>query len=494
MWVHVFAHIINVERIISPDNYDEWRTAYPDDGTTQPSRFDMYTSLIAITGLILTVGFSIVYFFACEYPRQLKCIATSSFGKWANNFNVFWGTHHLVFPCFIAFILHPLPGLCWDPCEMSDTYHGDSWQWLLLPCAIYATERLRRFYKSQLEDLKPEVLYAHIKRGSDKPVLQLRLTKPDTWRHGAKQAHAGMYCFIKCEGISAYEWHPFTLTSAPHENFVEVHVRGLGDWTDELCRQFEEAENSQEEPPQTEFADGEKSWFVHKPKSFPKMALEGPYGAPAQGYDKFKVLLLVGAGIGVTPFISILKDIWHKFDKRRCNNAACGKINQKNFPLQKAYFNFISRDQASMSWFKETLVPIVVDDTEEIIECHQHLTSAKADEDLRSAAIKIAQRQSINMGRDDHKIRSRMSAGDYDGKDEGFAGKDIITGAEANIPVHFGRPNWDKIFAYIKKKHPLEEVGVFFCGPPVIGGQLATCSAKYTSENDTKFFYYEEHF
>lgn len=42
---------------------------------------------------------------------------------------------------------------------------------------------------------------------------------------------------------------------------------------------------------------------------FPKIFVKGPYGAPAQNYQKFDILLLVGLGIGATPFISILKDM-----------------------------------------------------------------------------------------------------------------------------------------------------------------------------------------
>jgi len=42
---------------------------------------------------------------------------------------------------------------------------------------------------------------------------------------------------------------------------------------------------------------------------FPRLYIDGPYGAPAQDYLKYDVLLLVGLGIGATPFISILKDM-----------------------------------------------------------------------------------------------------------------------------------------------------------------------------------------
>lgn len=52
------------------------------------------------------------------------------------------------------------------------------------------------------------------------------------------------------------------------------------------------------------------SWY-----SLPKLRIDGPYGAPAQDYTKYDVLLLVGLGIGATPFISILKDLLNNIIK-----------------------------------------------------------------------------------------------------------------------------------------------------------------------------------
>ena len=43
--------------------------------------------------------------------------------------------------------------------------------------------------------------------------------------------------------------------------------------------------------------------------SQPRLFVDGPYGAPAQDYRNYDVLLLVGLGIGATPFISILRDL-----------------------------------------------------------------------------------------------------------------------------------------------------------------------------------------
>lgn len=48
----------------------------------------------------------------------------------------------------------------------------------------------------------------------------------------------------------------------------------------------------------------------------PKLLIDGPYGAPAQDYRNYDVLLLVGLGIGATPFISILKDLLNNVVKQ----------------------------------------------------------------------------------------------------------------------------------------------------------------------------------
>lgn len=35
--------------------------------------------------------------------------------------------------------------------------------------------------------------------------------------------------------------HPFSITSAPGDDYLSIHIRQLGDWTQELKRVFSEA-------------------------------------------------------------------------------------------------------------------------------------------------------------------------------------------------------------------------------------------------------------
>ncbi|KAK6152073.1 hypothetical protein DH2020_014708 [Rehmannia glutinosa] len=99
--------------------------------------------------------------------------------------------------------------------------------------------------------------------------------------------------------------HPFSLTSAPGDNYLSVHIRTVGDWTKELKRVFTEDNSSTCVIGRAKFG----AMGNVNQTGLPKLLVDGPYGAPAQDYQNYDVLLLVGLGIGATPFISILKDL-----------------------------------------------------------------------------------------------------------------------------------------------------------------------------------------
>ena len=44
----------------------------------------------------------------------------------------------------------------------------------------------------------------------------------------------GQYMFVNFPELSLHEWHPFSVSSAPWEPFLELHIRALGDHTKEI--------------------------------------------------------------------------------------------------------------------------------------------------------------------------------------------------------------------------------------------------------------------
>jgi NAD(P)H-flavin reductase len=55
--------------------------------------------------------------------------------------------------------------------------------------------------------------------------------------------------------------------------------------------------------------------LISSQRNFPKIAIDGPYGSASQDHSKYDIVLLIGLGIGATPFISVLKDIANDLSK-----------------------------------------------------------------------------------------------------------------------------------------------------------------------------------
>lgn len=78
--------------------------------------------------------------------------------------------------------------------------------------------------------------------------------------------------------------------------------------------------------------------MISKPFDYPKVYIDGPYGAASQDHVKYEVVVLIGLGIGATPFISVLKDIGDRVQNSPSNNV----INQLlNFYKRLNNFTFI---------------------------------------------------------------------------------------------------------------------------------------------------------
>ena len=58
----------------------------------------------------------------------------------------------------------------------------------------------------------------------------------------------------------------------------------------------------------------------------PQLYLDGPYGAGQQDWYQYEVSVLVGAGIGVTPYASILKDFVHMSSINCTYKVKCQKV------------------------------------------------------------------------------------------------------------------------------------------------------------------------
>lgn len=445
---------------------------------TQPTYVDLVKGVEGVTGIIMVILMIIAFTLATHWFRRNDVKLPRPLNR-LTGFNAFWYSHHLFVIVYILLNVHGIFLYL-----QHKWYAKSTWMYLSVPVLLYAGERTLRAFRSGF--YSPRILKVAIYPGN---VLTFHVSKPRNFRY-----KSGQYIFVQCPAVSPFEWHPFSITSAPSDDYVSVHIRTLGDWTRELKRVFSEAC----EPPA-----GDKSGLLRADattkKSLPKLLVDGPYGAPAQDYRKYDILLLVGLGIGATPFISVLKDMINNIkqadelpdsnpDFSRSTNPdysdpaststqdssqkpATPNDAKKRKPLRttNAYFYWVTREQGSFDWFKGIMNEVAEFDHKRVIEMHNYLTSVYEEGDARSALITMV--QALNHAKH---------------------GVDILSGTR--VRTHFARPNWKKVFTRICNKHPNATVGVFYCGAPVLAKELKQLSQEYSQKGATKFDFHKEHF
>lgn len=96
---------------------------------------------------------------------------------------------------------------------------------------------------------------------------------------------------------------PSRCNSAPEEDYISVHIRVVGDFTGALAKavgcDFDRKKGDKE-------AGGAVVNSSTNPigRVLPRIMVDGPFGSASEDFLKYETVLLVGAGIGVTPFAS----------------------------------------------------------------------------------------------------------------------------------------------------------------------------------------------
>ncbi|GAB2234086.1 hypothetical protein Droror1_Dr00003323 [Drosera rotundifolia] len=325
----------------------------------QPTYGSLVNSIPGVTGVVMVILMAFVFTLATHSFRRNVIKLPWPIHHLAG-FNAFWYAHHLLVVVYVLFIIHGyflFLTLEWQK--------KTTWMYVLFPISLYASERTLTSIHDH--NLHVGIIKAIIYPGN---VLALYMTKPPGFRY-----KSGMYLFVKCPDISSFEWHPFSITSAPDDDYVSVHIRTLGDWTGALREKFAKACA----PP---VAIPEKGRLMRletramtdyedqlQPAIFPRIIIKGPYGAPAQNYKKYDILLLIGLGIGATPFISIIKDLLHHM-KQNGEKDQLDKVGP-----QRAYFYWVTREQSSFEWFKGVMDDLADCDRDVSLKAKNHLFS-----------------------------------------------------------------------------------------------------------------------
>ncbi|XP_072023995.1 NADPH oxidase 5-like [Amphiura filiformis] len=187
-----------------------------------------------------------------------------------------------------------------------------------------------------------------------------------------------------------------------------------------------------------------------------ELYIDGPYGAPSQHIFEAEHAVLIGAGIGVTPFASILQSIHMRYKAARNTCPSCGHAWMDGdipslLQLKKVDFFWINRDQRSFEWFISLLNQIEVEQeeiapSERFITMRLYMTSALGKNDMKAIGLHMA----LDLI---HQKRQR----------------DMITGLMTKTEA--GRPDWNQVFKQLEEERK-GRVTVFFCGSPHLGNVI----------------------
>ncbi|XP_036878036.1 dual oxidase 2 isoform X5 [Manis javanica] len=409
--LHSAGHVVNVYIFsVSPLSLLAciFPTVFVNDGSKLPQKFYwwFFQTVPGMTGVLLLLVLAIMYVFASHHFRR-------------RSFRGFWLTHHLYILLYVLLIIHGSFALIQLP-----RFHI----FFLVPALIYVGDKLVSLSRKKVEIsvVKAELLPSG--------VTHLRFQRPQGFEY-----KSGQWVRIACLALGTTEYHPFTLTSAPHEDTLSLHIRAAGPWTTRLRETYS--------PP---MGDG----CVR----YPKLYLDGPFGEGHQEWHKFEVSVLVGGGIGVTPFASILKDL--VFKSSLGSQMLCKKI----------YFIWVTRTQRQFEWLADIIREVEENDHQDLVTVHIYITQLAEKFDLRTTMLYICERHF-------QKVLNRS----------------LFTGLRST--THFGRPPFEPFFNSLREVHPqVRKIGVFSCGPPGMTENVEKACQLINRQDQAHFVHHYENF
>jgi predicted ferric reductase/Ca2+-binding EF-hand superfamily protein len=344
-----------------------------------------------LTGVALLVVIEIMWVFALSIIRRTA------------RFELFYFSHLLYVVWFVLAIAHSPSFLLWAG----------------VPLLGFAVEQIFRLAR---RGRKTTVVEAHALR-SGVTRIELRTPPGFTWRPGD-------YAFLRIPAVAEHEWHPFTISSASESGKLTFHIRSLGNWTAALRRGVEGDEQRGARPELVAYVDG-------------------PYGSPSAHIFDSRFAVFIGAGIGVTPFASVLESLLLRARSERPPRLA------------KAHFFWLNKDQYSFEWFAALLADLEKNDLTALLDIHLCMTAG------RGGAMALGLELARQVGH---------AAGH----------SDIITGLRTH--THMGPPDWEQMLGAIRAQHAPERVDVYFCGPPGLAAKIRpVCARLGMSFREEKF-------
>jgi len=182
------------------------------------------------------------------------------------NYEVFQFGHLLIYPLLGLLFAHGADGLLQYPMLG---------YWLAFPTLMVVVERVTRLVVG-FHRISAKI------RVLDSETVEITATLPSRRIWGYR---AGQYVLLQVPQLSLFQWHPFTVSVCVGTR-IQLHIKTDGNWTRRL-----------------------RDLAGDSGRADVEVGVNGPFGAPAQRFYEFSHTIVVGSGIGVTPFSGILSNL-----------------------------------------------------------------------------------------------------------------------------------------------------------------------------------------
>ncbi|XP_028769257.1 LOW QUALITY PROTEIN: ferric reduction oxidase 2-like [Neltuma alba] len=188
-------------------------------------------------------------------------------------FEVFFYTHYLYIVFVVFFVFHV--GMVYTSIVLPGLY-------------LFLLDRYLRFLQSRRHAC---LLSARVLPCDS---LELNFSKTPGLAYSPTSI---MFINIPSYQISHLQWHPFTITSNSNlePDNLSVVIKSEGSWSQKLYRMLSSSPTDR----------------LH-------VSVEGPYGPASTNYLRYETLVMVSGGSGITPFISIIRELIYQSTTSKC--------------------------------------------------------------------------------------------------------------------------------------------------------------------------------
>eukprot|EP01083_Nonionella_stella_P237312 832616_1 len=286
-------------------------------------------------------------------------------------------------------------------------------------------------------------------------IVEISFPKPDD---GSFQYDAGQFIMIAIPKIAFSQFHPFSISSSPNDDVVTLHIKAVGPDTD---------------------SSASGSWtrrvlnLAKSGEGKVNFMVEGPYGNLAvelSNKDKYKMVLMISGGIGVTPMQSIANQLLNETESIniKASDVEASMLPKELTPLDQNDSQTDSEDTSNLTKLKKI----------KFIWASKSMDTVKA---MKDSATHHADSTGISI---------------YDdAKEHDILDMDIfITGPQVqndsndaslsnHMKITHSRPFIDSIFQEMKEtaiEHDETSVAVIVCGPVDLSDNCKVASRRWS--------------